>query len=51
MARPLYPEDGFLYDVAMMEAEKEYNEWVKSRKGKRGIVVYTRKQEDADAHL
>ena len=39
------------YDVAMMEAEEEYNEWVKSRKGKRGITVYTRKQEDADARV
>ena len=52
MRKPLYPEDGFLYDIAMMEAEEEYNEWVKSRKGrKQGITVYTRKQEDADANL
>jgi hypothetical protein len=40
MARPLYPEDGFLYDVAMMEAEKEYQAWVNSRKGKKGMKVF-----------
>ena len=51
MRKALYPEHGMEYDLAMMEAEKEYQAWVNSRKGKRGIVVYTRKQEDADANL
>ena len=52
MAKPLFPEDGFLYDIAMMAAQEEYDAWVKSRKGrKQGISVYTRKQEDADASL
>jgi hypothetical protein len=37
------------YDVAMMEAEQEYQAWVNSRKGKKqGITVYTRKQEDKE---
>lgn len=49
MVRPLFPEDGFLYDVAMMEAQELYDEWVASRKGrKQGITVYTRKQEDKE---
>jgi hypothetical protein len=52
MRKPLYPEHGMEYDLAMMEAEKEYQAWVNSRKGrKQGITVYTRKQEDADANL
>ena len=37
---PLYPEHGMLYDVAMMEAEQEYNTWLQSRKGKKGVKVY-----------
>lgn len=43
--RPLYPNDGMVYDLAMMEAEKEYKMWVQSRK-KSGITVYTRKSEE-----
>ena len=38
--KPLYPEHGMLYDVAMMEAEEEYNAWVNSRKGKKGMKVF-----------
>lgn len=48
MYKPLYSDDGMVYDLAMMEAEKEYKEWVKSRKGgngnRKGITVYSRKQ-------
>lgn len=54
MKRPLYPEHGMEYDVAMMEAEEEYQRWVKSRKGKKGVKVYavrSNKLEDADADL
>jgi hypothetical protein len=54
MRKPLFPEDGFLYDIAMMEAEKLYKEWVKSRKGKKGMKVFTirsSKLEDTDASL
>ena len=40
MRKPLYPEHGMEYDLAMMEAEKEYKEWVKSRKGKKGMKVF-----------
>ena len=54
MKRPLYPEHGMEYDIAMMEAEQEYQQWVKSRKGKKGVKVYavrSNKLEDADADL
>jgi len=54
MRKTLYPEHGMEYDVAMMEAEKLYNEWVKSRKGKKGMKVFTirsNKLEDADVNL
>ena len=54
MSRPLYPEDGMAYDVAMMEAEEEYQRWVKSRKGKKGMKVFairSSKLEVADANL
>jgi len=38
---PLYPDQhGMLYDVAMMEASAEYEAWLKSRKGKRGMKVF-----------
>lgn len=40
MSKPLYPEHGMVYDVAMMEAEKEYQAWVNSRKGKKGMKVF-----------
>jgi len=42
------------YDIAMMEAEKEYKAWVRSRKGKKGVKVYavrTNKLENADADI
>ena len=52
---PLYPEQhGMLYDVAMMEAEEEYKDWLKSRKGKKGVKVYavrSNKLESTDADL
>lgn len=38
--RPLYPEDGMEYDVAMMEAEAEYKAWLTARKGKKGVKVF-----------
>ena len=48
MQKPLFPEDGFLYDVAMMEAEEEYQRWVNSRK-KNKFTMFTRKEKnDAD---
>lgn len=52
--KPLYPEHGMLYDIAMMEAEHEYKEWVKSRKKRKGVKVYavrTNKLENADADI
>lgn len=52
--RPLYPEDGMAYDLAMMEAEKEYKAWLNSRKGKKGVKVYavrSNQMEDADADI
>lgn len=43
--RPLYPSDGMRYDIAMMQAEKEYQAWVISRKrANAGIQVYSRKE-------
>ena len=42
------------YDLAMMRAQEEYDAWVKSRKGKKGITVYavrSNKLEAADATL
>lgn len=50
----MYPEDGMEYDLAMMEAEKEYKAWLNSRKGKKGVKVYavrSNKMEDADADI
>ena len=48
MHRPLWPEDGFQYDVAMMQAQEEYDAWVDSRRGgngnRKGITIYSRKQ-------
>ena len=52
MHRPLWPEDGFQYDVAMMQAQEEYDAWVKSRKGKKGMKVFairSNKMENANA--
>lgn len=40
MRKPLYPEHGMLYDIAMMEAEAEYKAWVNSRKKKKGVKVF-----------
>jgi hypothetical protein len=54
MRKALYPEHGMEYDVAMMEAEKEYQAWIKSRKGKKGMKVFTirsSKLEETDASL
>ena len=54
MAKPLYPEHGMEYDLAMMEAEKEYQAWLKSRKGKKGMKVFAIRSntlEDADANV
>lgn len=51
--KPLYPEHGMLYDLAMMEAEEEYKAWVKSRK-KKGMKVFavrSNKMEAADADI
>ena len=48
MAKPLYPEHGMEYDIAMMEAEEEYQRWVNSRK-KNKFTMFTRKEKnDAD---
>ena len=54
MRKPLYPEHGMEYDLAMMEAEKEYQAWVNSRKGKKGMKVFairSNKLEDVDANV
>lgn len=54
MKKPLYPEHGMEYDVAMMEAEAEYKAWVKSRKGKKGMKVFairSNTMENADADI
>ena len=53
-SKPLYPEHGMVYDVAMMEAEEEYKAWLKSRKGKKGVKVYavrSNKMENTDADI
>jgi hypothetical protein len=52
--KPLYPEHGMEYDIAMMEAEKEYNAWLKSRKGKKGMKIFAVRSntlEDTDANV
>jgi hypothetical protein len=52
--KPLYPEHGMVYDVAMMEAEEEYKAWLKSRKGKKGMKVFavrSNKMENTDADI
>lgn len=47
--RPLYPEHGMAYDLAMMEAEKEYQAWLKQRKESgRTINVYSRKAKESE---
>lgn len=55
MRKPLYPEHGMLYDLAMMEAEQLYKEWLKSRKGKKGVKVFAvrtnKLEETADADI
>ena len=53
---PLYPDQhGMLYDVAMMEAEEEYNAWVNSRKKRKGVKVFAvrtnKLEENADADI
>ena len=52
---PLYPDQhGMLYDVAMMAAQEEYDAWVQSRKGKKGMKVFavrSNKMENADADI
>ena len=52
MHRPLWPEDGMEYDLALMAAQKVYDAWVQSRKGgngnRKGITVYSRKQLDKE---
>jgi len=49
---PLYPDShGMQYDIAMMEAQEEYDKWVKSRKKNvhgNGITVYSRKHTDGE---
>jgi len=52
--KPLCPEHGMVYDVAMMEAEEEYKAWLKSRKGKKGMKVFavrSNKMENTDADI
>jgi len=52
--KPLYPEHGMLYDLAMMEAEEEYKQWINSRKHKKGIKIFavrSNKLENADADI
>lgn len=54
MRKPLYPEHGMVYDLAMMAAQEEYDAWVKSRKGKKGMKVFavrSNKLEEADADI
>lgn len=54
MSKPLYPEHGMLYDLAMMAAQEEYDAWVNSRKGKKGVKVFAvrnSKLEDADGNV
>ncbi len=52
MHKPLYPDDGMVYDLAMMAAQKEYDAWVKSRKGgngnRKGITVMSRAQHNRE---
>lgn len=48
MQRPLYPVDGATYMQAFVEAQEEYDQWLRSRKGITGITIYSRKDLDAD---
>lgn len=45
----LWPCDGFKYDIAMMEAEKEYKDWLYNRKLNRGITIYSNKKQTKEA--
>jgi hypothetical protein len=49
--RPLWPEDGMQYDIAMMKAQEEYDAWVTGRKTQKGIRVYSRKELDKEAEM
>jgi len=47
MQRPLWPDDGMKYYLAMIEAQEEYDDWVQScRKVKRVHLLAKRKQQD-----
>ena len=47
MTRPLYPVDGLAYMKAMVEAQEEYDAWMRGRRGIKGITIYSRKDLDA----
>jgi len=48
MQRPLYPVDGATYMQAFVEAQEEYDAWMRGRRGIKGITIYSRKDLDAD---
>lgn len=52
MKKPLFPTDGMVYDIAMMEAAAEYDAWVESRKKNvkgNGITIFAkRKHKETD---
>lgn len=45
----LWPSDGMRYDLAMMEAEKEYKMWLRERKLNKGITIYSNKKRTGEA--
>lgn len=55
MSKPLYPEHGMVYDLAMMAAQEEYDAWVDGRKTRKGVKVYAvrtnKMEETADASV
>jgi hypothetical protein len=55
MRKPLYPEHGMEYDLAMIAAEKEYAQWLADRKKRKGVKVFAvrtnKLEETADAGI
>ena len=47
MQRPLYPSDGLPYMKALVDAQEEYDAWMRNRRGIKGITIYSRKELDA----
>jgi len=52
MRKPVYPEQGMLYDIAMMEAQQLYDEWLKEQKNmyrkRKGIKLFAVRSNNLD---